>query len=274
MTGADDSPHAFTLNASIASQYEFRGLTQTNGKPAIQGGVDYSHSSGVYLGTWLSSVSWYGEQNAGSVSAPVPLSSPGSLGPPHAPNKSNSNSLEWDLYGGYKHSLGENWNYDLGVIHYAYPGTYDNVGAYRRPDTTEVYGALGYRWLALKYSHTVSRYFFGTNESSGAGYLDLSVTVPILGSGANLLLHAGHQTYPNHPNFGYFGNSGGNNTFYSYADYRIGLSKDWEKLTFSLAWTRANTKATAPDGQTTAYLNASGKNIGGDRLALTVTRTF
>ena len=274
MTGVADSPHAFSVNVGIASQYVFRGLTQTNGKPAIQGGTDYSHASGFYLGTWLSSVSWYGEQNAGSVSGPVALSSPGSLGSPYAPKRTNSNSLEWDFYGGYRHPLDDHWNYDLGAIRYAYPGTFDNVGAYRRPDTTELYAALGYNRLTLKYSQVVSRYTFGTNESSGATYLDLFATIPIAGAGASLLLHAGRQTYPNLPNFGYFGNSGGNNAFYSYTDYKIGLTKDWDKFTFGIAWTRADAKATAPDGQTTAYLNALGKNIGGNRLALTVTRSF
>ncbi len=272
--GGEKSSHTVTGNVTLASQYVFRGLTQTNGKPAVQGGLDYGHSSGFYLGTWLSNVSWVGDQNAGTVSAPAPLSSPGPAGTPYAPNKSNSNSLEWDHYGGYKRRLGENWNYDLGVIHYAYPGTYDNVGAYRRPDTTELYGAVGYKWLTLKYSHGVSRYTFGANESSGGNYIDLSATVPVLNGGTNLLLHVGRQTFSNHPNFGYFGNSGGDNTFYSYTDYKIGLTKDWEQFTFGVAWTRANTRATAPDGQTTAYMNAFGKNVGGDRLALTVTRTF
>ena len=46
-----------TGNMTIASEYRFRGIDQTAGKPAIQGGVDYSHASGVYLGNWNSNVS-------------------------------------------------------------------------------------------------------------------------------------------------------------------------------------------------------------------------
>ena len=122
-------------------------------------------------------------QNAGTVSTPVALSS-----------QSNASRVEWDLYGGYKASRG-NWMFDAGAIHYAYPGRYENVGAYRKPDTTEVYGSAGYKWVTLKYSYTVSRYFFGSNEASGANYLDLSATVP-LAEGMNLLLHVGRQTYP------------------------------------------------------------------------------
>jgi hypothetical protein len=119
----------------------------------------------------------------------------------------------------------------------------------------------------------VSPYFFSTNEASGAWYLDLSAAVP-LRDGLKVLLHAGRQQYPRHPNFGYFGNSGGTNADYSYTDYRIGLTKDWEKYTFGVAWSRANTKATAPDGLTTVYRNAAGQNIGGDRLTAWVTRSF
>jgi len=40
------SPHTLTANVGLYSQYVFRGLTQTNEDPAIQGGFDYAHSSG------------------------------------------------------------------------------------------------------------------------------------------------------------------------------------------------------------------------------------
>src|SRR5574337_404937 len=70
------TPRPLTANVTFASQYVFRGLSQTNGKPAIQGGLDYVHSSGFYVGTWLSNVSWYTDQNAGVKSAPQALSAP------------------------------------------------------------------------------------------------------------------------------------------------------------------------------------------------------
>ena len=55
---AEDSPHNFTANVSLTSNYVFRGISQSSGGPAIQGGFDYSHASGFYLGTWASNVSW------------------------------------------------------------------------------------------------------------------------------------------------------------------------------------------------------------------------
>ena len=58
---APASDHTFTGNVGLFSQYIFRGLTQTDRQPAIQGGFDYSHSSGFYLGTWASNISWLKE---------------------------------------------------------------------------------------------------------------------------------------------------------------------------------------------------------------------
>ncbi|HXL84570.1 MAG TPA: TorF family putative porin, partial [Casimicrobiaceae bacterium] len=51
-------PYTITGNFGIYSQYIFRGLTQTDRKPAFQGGFDFAHTSGFYLGTWGSNISW------------------------------------------------------------------------------------------------------------------------------------------------------------------------------------------------------------------------
>ncbi|MBN8463300.1 MAG: hypothetical protein J0M01_10875, partial [Dechloromonas sp.] len=40
------SPHTLTGNLGLFSSYRFRGIDQTFGKPALQGGIDYSHESG------------------------------------------------------------------------------------------------------------------------------------------------------------------------------------------------------------------------------------
>src|SRR5450830_659674 len=90
---APASPHTFTGNVGLVSQYVFRGLTQTNGGPAVQGGADYSHTSGFYAGTWLSNISWYTDQNAAFKETPTSLASPGVVGAPYTPNNSNAASL-------------------------------------------------------------------------------------------------------------------------------------------------------------------------------------
>jgi len=207
----------------------------------------------------------------------VALSSPGALAGPgslYEAEKSNNASLEWDLYGGYKNSFATDWSYDIGVIEYYYPGTYDNLGAYRKPNTTEVYGLLGYKWLTLKYSKAISSYTFGVNEAKGASYADLSATIPIGETGFKILAHAGHYTYPTHPNAGYWTTSGGDNSYFTYTDYKLGLTLDKWGYTFGAAYSHANTKDAAPDHETTAYLNAFGRNIGKDQVAVTIAKSF
>jgi uncharacterized protein (TIGR02001 family) len=52
------SDHSVSYNVWLLhSEYVFRGYTQTHNDPALQGGVDYEHSSGFYLGLWASNVS-------------------------------------------------------------------------------------------------------------------------------------------------------------------------------------------------------------------------
>src|SRR4051812_20194465 len=89
---APASPHTFTGNMGLVTEYRFRGIDQTYGKPAIQGGFDYSHSSGLYVGNWNSNV------NSGA-------------GYP-------AGNIEMDFYGGYKPTFGD-WAFDIGTIYYA-----------------------------------------------------------------------------------------------------------------------------------------------------------
>src|SRR3989338_2408299 len=82
---APASPHTLTGNVGLFSQYIFRGLTQTDRDTALQGGFDYSHSSGLYAGTWGSNISWLRDFNA----------------------YSGGGSLELDFYGGFKGNIGK-----------------------------------------------------------------------------------------------------------------------------------------------------------------------
>src|SRR5215510_13079620 len=92
---------AVTGNIALVSDYRFRGITQTFEEPALQGGFDYAHASGLYLGNWNSNVS----QGAGY---------PGG-------------NLEMDFYGGWKKAFGD-FGLDVGFIYYYYPGT-DSPGS-------------------------------------------------------------------------------------------------------------------------------------------------
>jgi uncharacterized protein (TIGR02001 family) len=93
-----------TGNAGLFSEYRFRGISQTNKKPAFQGGFDISHISGFYVGNWNSNVD----------SALY-----------------NGANLEMDFYGGYKLPVGD-FTFDFGALYYYYPGS----GAERSRSTT------------------------------------------------------------------------------------------------------------------------------------------
>ncbi|MGH9895322.1 MAG: TorF family putative porin [bacterium] len=154
-----------TGNMSLVSDYRFRGLTQTFEEPALQGGFDYAHSSGIYLGNWNSSIS-------DSFFAGAPL--------------------EMDFYGGYKGAAGP-LGYDIGVLYYYYPGS--NLAGVGTIDNLEVYAGVSWQFLSLKYFHAVSD-FFGAPNTDGSNYIDLTATFD-LGQGWGVNGHIGHQKVKN-----------------------------------------------------------------------------
>ena len=220
--------HTFTANVGLYSQYVFRGLTQTNRDPALQGGFDYAHASGFYLGTWASNISWLKENattNAGT-----------------AGTYRSGGSLEIDLYGGYKGTIGD-FGYDVGLLQYYYPG--DVNSPYNKANTLEAYVAGSWKWLSLKYSHSLNNKTFGVADSSGTNYLDFSASVPLGETGLTLGAHYGIQTYHGRDPLNI--NSASNDALYSYDDYKISLtydlgkaSKVFENVTLGVAYTDTN----------------------------------
>ena len=154
-----------TGNMSLVSDYRFRGLTQTFEEPALQGGFDYAHSSGIYLGNWNSAIS---------------------------DNFFAGSPLEMDFYGGYKGAAGP-LGYDVGVLYYYYPGS--NLAGVGTIDNLEVYAGVSWKFLSLKYFHAVSD-FFGAPNTDGSNYIDLSATWD-LGQGWGVNGHVGHQKVKN-----------------------------------------------------------------------------
>jgi uncharacterized protein (TIGR02001 family) len=200
---APASPHTLTGNVGLYSQYVFRGLTQTNREPAVQGGFDYSHVSGFYAGTWASNISWLrdgGSYNAGG-------------------------SLEWDFYGGYKWSLPHDFGLDVGTLYYYYPGDVTPgclAGSVACPkaDTWEVYGALSWKWLSAKFSYSLDNKTFGVPQSDGTYYLDLTASYPIPNTKLTAIAHYGKQKYTGQIP----GVALSNDTLFSYDDWKLGLS--------------------------------------------------
>ena len=226
-------PYTLTGNFGFFSQYIFRGLSQTDAKPAAQGGFDWAHESGFYLGTWASNISWPKENF--SLHQPFGPALPNVI----QGSYESGGSLEWDFYGGYKWNLPNDFTVDLGTLYYWYPGNtnqFINAAAANLPslaklDTWEIYAAGSWKWITLKYSYSVLDHIFGVLNSRGTGYLDLSANVP-LGEmskgldGLTLNLHVGYQKYtgtsPQNASVG--GVVQSNDALFSYKDAKIGLS--------------------------------------------------
>jgi uncharacterized protein (TIGR02001 family) len=181
-------------NAGLFSDYRFRGYTQTDYNPALQGGVDFAHKSGFYLGNWNSNV------NA---------------------NLYSGASLEMDFYGGYKAAFGD-FTLDVGTIYYFYPGTGQTGGVYSGLDAKnwEVYVGGAWGPLSAKYYYSFTD-FFGLSapgiDSKGSQYIDLTGTFD-LGSGFGIVGHVGWQKVKNGEQLGL-----STDTVY---DYKLGVTYD------------------------------------------------
>ncbi len=218
--------YTLSYNVGVVSDYRFRGIAQTSGKPAIQGGVDFAHKSGFYLGAWGSNVTWVKDFNGAS-----------------------KGRYEVDLYGGYKAEILPGLSYDLGAIAYLYPGNdsgdagtpgvlaFGN-GVFSNANTTEIYGALTYKVATLKYSQSVGD-FLGNANTSRSRYLDLSANFD-LGNGFTLTPHVGRQTVKNL-------------SIANYTDYALTLAKD---LGNGLV---VSATATDTNGKESFYTDSKGK---------------
>ena len=169
------SSHTLTGSVTLVSDYRFRGISQTYEGPAVQGGFDYSHSSGFYLGNWNSNV-------ASQVYT-------GGAG------------IEMDVYGGYRHSFG-GVGFDVGYLYYHYPKAefQSAEDGNRGFDTQEIYLGGSWKWVSLKYFLAVGDYFglgstqvnggYWANKNDGSllpdrggsknsSYLDLTANIPV-----------------------------------------------------------------------------------------------
>jgi uncharacterized protein (TIGR02001 family) len=210
-------PGPVTANVTLGSEYRYRGIAQSNSKPTIQGGFDYAHESGFYVGNWNSNISWLSDAAPGS-SAPI----------------------EMDFYGGYKKEIAEGLTLDGGILQYYYP-TSNYPSALTNPNTTELYVAATYSFATLKYSYAVSD-LFGFAGSKGSGYIDLALNYDTGVEGIVLNGHVGYQKV-----------AGSANPNASYTDWKIGLTKDLgHGMNVAVAYIGTNADGTvyvSPTGQ-------------------------
>src|SRR3954469_3320869 len=252
------APSPITGNMTIASDYRFRGISQTYNGPAIQGGIDYAHASGFYLGNWNSNVS-------------SSLFSGGS-------------GIEMDFYGGYKKSFGD-IGMDVGFIYYYYPRAEGNaitgssLGS-DKFDNQEIYIGASWKWLSAKLNYALSDYFglntnmaaggYFTDKNTGAAldpsgtagkskgtyYLDLTATYPV----SDKLSIIGHYGMLNVKTYNDL----------DYNDWKLGVTYDMSGWMLGASYIDTDAK------NNWYYLNGSKgpKDSGNGTVVLSVGKTF
>ena len=108
-----DAPADLTVtgNAAIVTDYRFRGLSLSGGDFAVQGSINLNHSSGLYIGTWASSL----EQDALDIYG----------------------STEVDVYAGWTGKVSSGLTADVGLLYYVYPS-----GSFGDGNVFEPYASL------------------------------------------------------------------------------------------------------------------------------------
>lgn len=195
-----------TGNATVVSDYRFRGISQTDRDFALQGGFTVAHSSGVYASVWGSSVDEYVTAGAGG-------------------------DQELDLILGYSKAFGAA-TFDVGVLYYYYPGTsgantdffepYASVKGTFGPVTAKVSAAYAPKQKAIAGLHTKDDNLYGA--------LDLSGSIP--DTGVSLSAHLGHN----------FSDDSFLSAGKDYTDWSLGASYAWKNLTFGVSYVDTNFK--------------------------------
>jgi uncharacterized protein (TIGR02001 family) len=195
-----------SANVTITNDYRYRGITQSNYMPAIQGGFDYAHESGFYIGNWNSTISWIGDQNP----------------PTTAP-------LEMDFYGGFKKELiAPGFASDFGVLQYYYPTKGFTSTFMQNPNSTELYIAQNFKFGPIsgfvKLSYAITT-LFGIPNSAGSMYPDLTMNYDTGFWGLTANGHIGYQYIAGQlSTTSAYGTTPQN---FSYTDWKLGMTKDF-----------------------------------------------
>jgi uncharacterized protein (TIGR02001 family) len=182
--------------ATLVSDYDFRGISQTGNDPTVQLSIDYASESGWYIGTWGSGVDF---------GAPKP-------------------STEVDVYTGFRGSAGD-LGYDAGINYYSYPGASDL-------NFPEIYAKLSYSIVSggVYYSNA-----FGHKDNGSAFYVYGDVGIPAgpLTIGLHAGLSSGDGI---EDTYGFGADEDGLGAEDSYTDYGIGISYSANNFTLGMKW--------------------------------------
>ena len=224
-----------TGNVSLSSDYRFRGISQTDRRPAFSGGFDVAHSSGFYIGNWNSNIDsdFFGGAN-----------------------------IEMDFYGGYKGTLGS-VGYDVGVLHYYYPGS--DRGGNPEIKNTELYVGASFGPVSAKVYYPMSDFFsaedlYTGGNAEGSYYLDLSGAYD-LGSGFGVSAHIGYQKLKGAAKLTEING----NVTSGYTDWKLGATYTFSNgFVAGLAYIDTNRD----------YAGVTGKKISSSTGVFTLSKTF
>ena len=201
-----------TGNAAVVSDYRFRGISQTDKRFALQGGITVTHESGFYVSTWGSSIDDY--VAAGS-------------------------DQELDLIAGYSRTFGAA-TVDVGVLYYYYPGSggantdfvepYASIKGTFGPATAKLSAAYAPKSRALSVDGGLTR----EDNLYVAG--DLAASVPNTPLGVSA--HLGHSFGPSYLTIGD-----------EYTDWSLGATYTWSHLTFGVSYVDTDKALYSPSGR-------------------------
>lgn len=210
----DEPAPALTVtgSAAVVSDYRFRGISQTDKRFALQGGLTVTHESGFYVSTWGSSIDDY--VAAGS-------------------------DQELDLIAGYSRTFGAA-TVDVGVLYYYYPGSggantdfvepYASIKGTFGPATAKLSAAYAPKSRALSIDGGLTR----EDNLYVAG--DLAASVPSTPLGVSA--HLGHSFGPSYLTIGD-----------EYTDWSIGATYTWSHLTFGVSYVDTDKSLYSPSGR-------------------------
>ncbi|MCB5364712.1 hypothetical protein H0484_13225 [Pusillimonas sp. CC-YST705] len=140
--GLAPQAHAeFSGNATLTTNYMWRGVSQSDRKPAVQAGLQYSHESGLYASVWGSSVKFVPDNGA---------------------------RTEFNFVAGWSGNIAPDWALDVYGLRYQYPAADDDL------NWNEINASLTWRenyWLAIAHStNAMGSGYRGTYLQLGARY--------------------------------------------------------------------------------------------------------
>ena len=196
--------------ATLVSDYRFRGISQTDKDPAIQGTIGLSHESGLYASLWGSSIDDY---------------------------VASGSDQEIDLVLGYKRSFGDT-SVDVGLLYYWYPGSGGANTDFAEPfvAVSQAFGPISAK-ATIAYAPSQSALTIGAGDEDNL-YVAGDLSAGMRGTPITLSAHLGHSFGPSYLTIGD-----------EYTDWSVGASYAIKNLAIGLSYVDTDGRVVTPSGR-------------------------